>query len=60
MSEQKKPYTLNKLAGGSVAMSILEFSHLAGELTNFGVDVLILEQTENHVTFILQETSETH
>jgi hypothetical protein len=41
-------------------MSILEFSHLAGELTNFGVDVLILEQTENHVTFILQETSETH
>lgn len=55
MSEPRV-YTLRKVAGGSVSMSILDFAHLSGELTNFGVDVQILEQSEDHVTFELVES----
>ena len=50
-----KAYTL-KVVGSWVSMSMKEFSQLAGELTNFGVDVEIQGgSAPDEISFRLKE-----
>ena len=50
-----KAYTL-KVVGSSVSMSMKEFSQLAGELTNYGVDVEIQGgSAPDEISFRLKE-----
>ena len=50
-----KAYTL-KIVGSWVSMSLAEFSRLAGELTNYGVDVEIQGgSAPDEISFRLKE-----
>lgn len=55
----ERTYTL-RIVGDSVTMSVPDFAHLSGELTNYGVEVKIVESTTSHVVFQLEESNGEH